>query len=170
MLKAMQTVSQGAAWVNTIAADRQGRALYADLSVVPNVDEAMLKACASADGQEVGTVAGGSDAGAPDCEWRIDQRAQQPGILPPEQLPHLVRDDYVTNSNDSYWLSNPSQPLEGYSPIIGPERTERTLRTRAGLVFVNEVLQAEGIESIRCAASAGLAVQPSQLRRGAVAR
>jgi acyl-homoserine-lactone acylase len=30
--------------------------------------------------------------------------------------------------------------LEGYSPIIGPERTARTLRTRAGLTFVREQL------------------------------
>lgn len=139
---AMQT-SQGVAWVNTIAADRQGTALYADLSSVPNVDEAMLKACASATVKKWGSWSAVVMRGAPDCEWRNDQRAQQAGILPPEQLPHLVRDDYVTNSNDSYWLSNPSQPLEGYSPIIGPERTERSLRTRAGLVFVNEVLQAK---------------------------
>ena len=58
-------------------------------------------------------------------------------------LPSLIREDYVTNSNDSYWLSNPAQPLEGYSPIIGAERTARSLRTRAGLVMVNEVLQAK---------------------------
>jgi acyl-homoserine-lactone acylase len=142
MLTAMQT-SQGIAWVNTIAADRRGTALYADLSVVPNVDEAMLKACASATVNKWGPWPAVVMRGAPDCEWRNDQRAQQPGILPSEQMPHLVRDDYVTNSNDSYWLSNPSQPLEGYSTIIGPERTERSLRTRAGLVFVNEVLQSK---------------------------
>lgn len=142
LVAAMKT-SQGVAWVNTIAADRQGAALYADLSSVPNVDEAMLKACASETVKKWGPWPTVVMRGAPDCEWRNDQRAQQPGILPPEQLPQLVRDDYVTNSNDSYWLSNPAQPLEGYSPIIGPERTERTLRTRAGLVLVNEVLQAK---------------------------
>ena len=142
MLTAMQT-SQGVAWVNTIAADRHGKALYADLSVVPNVDEAMIKSCASPNVKRWGTWPAVVMRGAPDCEWRNDQRAQQPGILPPEQLPHLLRDDFVTNSNDSYWLSNPQQPLEGYSPIIGPERTERTLRTRAGIVMVNEVLQAK---------------------------
>lgn len=142
LVTAMRT-SQGVAWVNTIAADRQGTALYADLSSIPNVDEAMIKACASETVKKWGPWPAVVMRGAPDCEWRNDQRAQQPGILPPELLPHLVRDDYVTNSNDSYWLSNPAQPLEGFSPIIGPERTERTLRTRAGLVFVNEVLQAK---------------------------
>jgi acyl-homoserine-lactone acylase len=142
MLEAMQT-SHGVAWVNTIAADRQGKALYADLSVVPNVDETLLKACANTAVQHWGQWPAVVLRGAPECEWREDQRAQQPGILPPEALPYLVRDDYVTNSNDSYWLANPSQPLEGYSPIIGPERTERSLRTRAGIVMVNEVLQAK---------------------------
>lgn len=140
LLAAMQT-SQGVAWVNTIAADRQGKALYADLSVVPNVDEALLKACANTAVQRWGQWPAVVMRGAPDCEWREDQRAQQPGILPPEALPYLLRDDYVANSNDSYWLSNPSQPLEGYSPIIGPERTERSLRTRAGIVMVDEVLK-----------------------------
>ncbi|MBM0104233.1 acylase [Steroidobacter sp. S1-65] len=142
LLEALQT-SQGTAWVNTIAADRHGKALYADLSVVPNVDEAMIKACSSANVQRWGPWRVVVLRGEPDCEWRNDERAQQKGILTPELQPHLLRDDYVTNSNDSYWLSNPQQPLEGYSPIIGPERTERSLRTRAGLVMVNEVLQAK---------------------------
>ncbi len=142
MLAAMQT-SQGVAWVNTIAADRHGKALYADLSVVPNVDEAMLKSCASKTVQALGHVACGRDARC--AGLRVAHRSARPTArhLPPEQLPHLVRDDFVTNSNDSYWLSNPPQPLEGYSPIIGPERTERTLRTRAGIVMINEVLQAK---------------------------
>lgn len=142
MLAAMQT-SQGIAWVNTIAADRHGKALYADISVVPNVDEAMIESCASPTVKRWGMWPAVVLRAAPDCEWRNDERAQQPGILPPEQQPHLMRDDYVANSNDSYWLSNPRQPLEGYSPIIGPERTERTLRTRAGIVMINEVLQAK---------------------------
>lgn len=142
LLHAMQT-TQGVAWVNTIAADRQGKALYADLSVVPNVDEALIGRCSSRavkTWRQAPTIV---LKGSPDCEWRIDSRAQQAGILPPEELPWLIRSDYVANSNDSYWLSNPEQPLEGYSPVIGQERTARSLRTRAGLVMVNEVLSAK---------------------------
>jgi acyl-homoserine-lactone acylase len=142
LLRAMQE-TQGVAWVNTIAADRHGKALYADLSVVPNVDEALIKRCSGSvqRWREAPTVV---LRASPECEWRNDPRAQQAGILPPQELPSLIREDYVTNSNDSYWLSNPAQPLEGYSPIIGPERTARTLRTRAGLVMTNEVLRAAG--------------------------
>jgi acyl-homoserine-lactone acylase len=62
------------------------------------------------------------------------------GALPAQDMPRIRRKDYVTNSNDSYWLANPDAPLEGYSPIIGPERTVRTLRTRAGLNFLQQKL------------------------------
>ena len=55
-------------------------------------------------------------------------------------MPTLFRDDYVENSNDSYWLSNPQQPLEGFARIIGDERTERALRTRSGLVMIEQRL------------------------------
>jgi acyl-homoserine-lactone acylase len=142
MVRALET-TQGIAWVNTIAADRHGKALYADLSVVPNVDEKLLKACSSKNVQRWGRYPVVALRGAPECEWRHDPRAQQPGIMAPEELPHLLREDFVTNSNDSYWLSNPAHPLEGYSPIIGPERTARSLRTRAGIVMIDEVLQAK---------------------------
>ena len=47
----------------------------------------------------------------------------QPGTFGPSHMPSLFRDDYVTNSNDSYWLANPEQPLEGFDKIIGDERT-----------------------------------------------
>lgn len=31
----------------------------------------------------------------------------------------LVTTDYVGNGNDSYWLSNPNQPLTGFPPLFG---------------------------------------------------
>ena len=74
------------------------------------------------------------------CHWGSDPDAAAPGILGPARMPSLFRDDYVTNSNDSYWLSNPERPLEGYDRIIGDERTERSLRTRTGLRIVADQL------------------------------
>ena len=79
----------------------------------------------------------------PDCDWRNDPRSTVPGNLPAEDMPRATNRRYFTNSNDSYWLSNPDTPLEGYLPTIGPERTARTLRTRAGLRFLNERLRAD---------------------------
>ncbi len=130
---------QGVYWTNTIAADRHGNALYADISGTPNVDQALLEDCrvtvADLPGRLV--VLDGARAA---CEWREDPRSKVPGALPAEEMPRMTRQDYVTNSNDSYWLSNPAAPLEGYSPIIGSERTARSLRTRAGLHLMSEMM------------------------------
>lgn len=129
---------QGAAFVNTIAADVDGGALYADMSAIPNVSAQLMERCAvdADNGSRVITL-NGSD---PTCNWRVDSRAAYPGLMPPTEQPSLITNTYVSNSNDSYWLSNPDNPLEGFSPIIGNERQTRSLRTRAGLTFVEEVL------------------------------
>jgi acyl-homoserine-lactone acylase len=60
--------------------------------------------------------------------------------MPPSEQPSLITDTFVSNSNDSYWLSNPDNRLEGFSPIIGNEQTTRSLRTRAGLMMVDEII------------------------------
>jgi acyl-homoserine-lactone acylase len=59
-------------------------------------------------------------------------------VYGPSKSPHLFRTDYVTQSNDSYWLTNPDQPLTGFSPIWGDEETARSLRTRLGLDLVEK--------------------------------
>ncbi len=134
---------QGVPWTNTIAADRYGTAFYADISVTPNVDAELLDRCRVTVSNLPAhvVVLDGSD---PECEWKIDSRSAVAGALPAEEMPRIRRKDYVTNSNDSYWLANPDAPLEGYSPIIGPERTARTLRTRAGLNFIQQKLAQKG--------------------------
>lgn len=130
---------QGVSWVNTIAADRAGTAFYADISTVPNVDGELIERCSVAvEGAARNLVI--LDGSDPGCEWVEDSHSAIPGAMPPDAMPRLRRNDYVHNANDSYWLSNPHQPLEGYSPIIGAERTQNSLRTRAGLVFIEEAL------------------------------
>jgi acyl-homoserine-lactone acylase len=132
--------NQGIPWVNTIAADSRGEAYYADISVVPHLTDEQAQRCNTAAGQ--GTFSSSLrvailDGSRSDCEWGRDDDAIQPGTFGPGRLPHLFRRDYVTNSNDSYWLSNPKQPLEGFDRIIGDEGTERSLRTRLGLLMVD---------------------------------
>ena len=130
---------QGVSWTNTIAADKLGTAFYADISVVPNVDSTLLARCrVRPQGvPAVIVVLNGTD---PTCEWTQDAKSAVAGAMPAAAMPRLRRDDFVTNENDSYWLSNPAAPLEGFSPIIGAERTPRSLRTRAGLNFIAEAL------------------------------
>lgn len=140
----------GIPWVNTIAADSSGDAYYADISVVPNVPDEKAVACGTPLGQatfqalRLPVLDGARSA----CEWGTDADAPAPGILGPSNLPSLKRDDYVTNSNDSYWLSNPGEPIEGYDRIIGDERAARSLRTRSGLVMMREQLANGGTISL----------------------
>jgi acyl-homoserine-lactone acylase len=128
----------GTPWVNTVASGPDGRAYYGDVTVVPNVSDAKVAACKT---NITSVLVGSLVPGLPllfghraDCQWDTDADAPAPGIFGPSHLPTLERDDYVHNSNDSYWLSNPAQPLTGYARIIGDEGTTRTLRTRLGIL------------------------------------
>ena len=129
----------GLPWVNTFAADREGNALYADASVVPhmNADKfvngcLLLQAALLFDGSR-SSCGWGQDAGAP------------PGIYAPAKAPWMMRTDYVGNSNDSYWLTNPKALLSGpaplgFSPLYGRTGVEQTLRTRIGFRQMEDLL------------------------------
>jgi len=151
-----QDTQGGMPWVNTIAADRDGNALYADHSVVPNVPSDMAKplgtglpiptgGCLTPIGLVLFQVAGlpgldGSRAES-DCKWRTDSDAERPGIFGPGNLPKTVRQDWVMNANDSYWLPNPAQKLEGFDRIIGCEGCVRTNRSRMVYHYVLDELE-----------------------------
>ena len=133
---------QGIPWVNTIAADSRGEALYADIGTVPNVSNAKANECNTPVGQGTFQSLGVAilDGSRSGCEWGTDSDSAIPGILGPRNMPSMFRSDYVLNANDSYWLSNPRQRLEGYPRIIGDERTTRTLRTRIGFILAEQRL------------------------------
>lgn len=134
----------GIPWVNTIAASADGRAFIADHSVVPNVSNAQIEACNTPVGEVLFRQARIPvlDGSSSSCEWRASN-APQDGIMAAESLPSLERLDYLINSNDSHWLPNPRSPQEGYSAMVGWERTERTGRTRMGYVLLEERLAGE---------------------------
>lgn len=119
----------GLPWVNTIATDRGGGVLYADMSVAPGLAAADLTRCALDLKLPLDRYVATLDGSRSACDWK-DARAPKTGILPGAARPSLLRTDYVENSNGSYWLANPRQPLEGHSPIVGPERTVLNFRTR----------------------------------------
>ena len=132
--------NQGIPWVNSIAADSSGEAYYADISVVPHVTDEHAANCNTAVGRatfealRLPTL----DGSRSECRWGNDPSAVQPGTFgPDEHLPSMFRTDYVMNANDSYWLSNLKQRLEGFPLIVGDERTARALRTRIGLLMVD---------------------------------
>ncbi|MEH6588385.1 MAG: penicillin acylase family protein [Halioglobus sp.] len=121
----------GIPWVNTIAADRSGDAFYGDISTVPNVSVSQYSSCIRGTLQTLLTDFGyvtmdGSDA---DCEWGSDPDTAE-GVFGYDSLPKLETREYGANANDSYWLPNPRSLLQGYSPLIGLEGIEQSLRTR----------------------------------------
>lgn len=124
----------GVPWVNTVASGPNGRAYYGDVTVVPHVTDAQVAACGTSPlGPVIAQVAPGLpllDGSRSACEWGTDADAPAPGIFGGKNLPTQLRDDYVTNCNDSYWLTNPKEPITGFNRIIGDEGTERSLRTR----------------------------------------
>lgn len=130
-IRAAVATTLGIPWVNTIAADRHGAALHADVTAVPNVSAEKVKACAtpfSALAAAQATLLDGSRAA---CDWDRVAGTPTPGLMPARDQMVLERRDYVTNSNDSYWLSNPRAPYRQLSPIMGGHGTAVSLRTRS---------------------------------------
>ena len=126
---------------NTTAADLNGETFFGDTGLIPNVTPKLAADCAISDlakeqwSKNRLPVLDGSRAA---CKWGTDKDSTQPGVFGPANSPHLFRTDYVTQSNDSYWLTNPKQPITGLSPIWGDEVTARSLRTRLGLQQVGQ--------------------------------
>jgi acyl-homoserine-lactone acylase len=136
----------GLPWVNTIAADRAGNAMYADLSVVPDVDAALLARCAPSPQaaalfrSPAGLVV--LDGSKGDCQWRRDPASPAPGVIAPSRLPVAIRGDWVQNANDSYLHTHPQQTFDAsISPLVG-DAVVRRARTRASIAEIGELLAA----------------------------
>ncbi|WP_313643935.1 acylase [Pseudomonas sp.] len=121
---------QGIPWVNTLAVDAAGKALYLNQSVVPYVDQQLLSQCGNPAAQGPLVVLDGSRSA---CQWKSDAEAAQAGIFPARLLPSLQRGDFVQNSNDPAWMANPAQPLTGFSPLISRSNEPLSLRGRFAL-------------------------------------
>jgi acyl-homoserine-lactone acylase len=142
-LKQVNGEVQGIPWVNTIAVDRAGTALYMDASRTPNLSPAALQRYRQALATDTVTQAvdaagvtllDGSDSA---FEWQ-DTGALAPGIVPFAQSPVQERNDFLFNANDSYWMTNPKEPLTGYSPLFGLEATPRSPRTLMNAFYLTE--------------------------------
>lgn len=125
--------TQGNSTFNWLGSDSRGTAVFADLQVVPHVTDEHAATCNTALGRLIFPASGLAvlDGSRTDCAWGNDADALQPGIFGPHRMPVLTRADYVANSNESYWLANPTLPLTGFPRILGDEGTERLPRTRS---------------------------------------
>ncbi len=140
MRKAM--ANEGVPWVNTLAVDREGHAMYADASVVPDVDAAQIERCAPSARAAALLPAAGLvvlNGSRSDCDWHHDPASPVPGLTPIERMPIAIRSDWVQNSNDSFFYSNPLQHWDAISPMVGDASVSRP-RTRAGLTEIPQLL------------------------------
>ncbi|MGW6540132.1 penicillin acylase family protein [Streptomyces sp. NPDC055051] len=130
--------TQGVPFFNTIATDRKGKALYADIQATANITDAHAQSCLTMTGQllfnqplrlpnvpPISIFDGKRSA----CDWPDDPNAVAPGLLDPRKQPRLIRDDFVGNANDSAWLANPDQPLT-FPRVMGDAQAPRSLRTQ----------------------------------------
>ena len=156
----------GVPWVNTIAADRDDNAMYADVSVVPDVSAAQLERCAPSRAAAALfkaadlTVLDGSRS---ECDWQHDPRSPVPGLLPIERMPVAVRRDWVQNSNDSFWMSNPAIDWPEITPLVGWTDTPQSLRTRSGLYEIEQ--RVAGTDDVATHAKVGIAEVQAMLFR-----
>ena len=135
----------GNPWNNTLAADAQGRTVFVSATPTPLLRPEQIAACEPDNAQALAelpmTVLRADNAR---CHWARDASAPQAGIVAGHALPLLERRDYVQNSNDSAWLTNPYVPLTGYSPLVSVAGTPQSLRTRRGIGWLEATLQRQG--------------------------
>lgn len=132
-------------WVNTVATSSDGRAVYLDNSNVGNLSNEAFELWDQRLKSDLATkmvfsrtkmmLADGSDSR---FEWQVDPSTKIAGVVPFDKKPLLDRSDFVFNSNDSYWLTNPSAPLTGYSPLYGQTGTPRSIRTRVNATMLGD--------------------------------
>ncbi|WMX44069.1 penicillin acylase family protein [Streptomyces roseicoloratus] len=134
--------TQGVPFFNTVASDREGNVLYADIQATPNITDEHARACLTETGKllfdqplrlpnvpPISVFDGKRSA----CDWPDDPDAVAPGLLDPHLQPRLIRADFVGNANDSPWLANPEQPLS-YPRVMGDSAAPRSLRTQELIV------------------------------------
>jgi acyl-homoserine-lactone acylase len=140
-LRAAQDTYQGIPFTNTIAVDAGGTTYFADASVVPHVTDAKAKRCIdTAQGKALYPEVFVLNGSRSECNWGSDPGAIQRGMFAPSNVPQLTRSDYVANSNQSPWLTNPAAPITGYPAVFGDIGTERDTRTRLGLDMIAQRL------------------------------
>ena len=135
---------------HSLAADRNGDAFYGEISAIPNVTEQKMTECVTGINNLVRALTNNAivvlDGDSSDCQWGDDVDApEDSGLFGFNSLPSFFTTDYAANSNDSYWLSNPDQPLEGFPTtmgFIGHEGQQQNLRTQINHQMVAQRMDA----------------------------
>ncbi|UYV17432.1 penicillin acylase family protein [Porphyrobacter sp. ULC335] len=153
-VKAAVSETLGIPWVNTIAADRFGDALHADVTAVPNVSAEKAKTCATPIAGLFAEFAILLDGSKSACDWDVAAGTPAPGLMPASDQAATIAKSWLTNSNDSYWISNPAMPHRELSPILGKYATARSLRTRSNFIETAALLAGGKVDHSRAQAHA----------------
>ncbi|WP_418132044.1 penicillin acylase family protein (plasmid) [Variovorax sp. 375MFSha3.1] len=114
---------------NTIAIDRRGNTLFADVGNIPHLDNALLARCGTA--RQL-------DGSRSECELGTDADSARPGIFGPSRGAVVHRKAYVANSNNPPRYANPDHPLESLEDVFGKPGVALSLRARLGLQLIDE--------------------------------
>jgi acyl-homoserine-lactone acylase len=132
----------GMPWVNTIAADRQGNAMYADVSVVPDVDAAQLtRCCAQPAGRSTARAGRPDRAGRQQERLRLEARPCLRGTRPDACATHAGGHPQRLGAEQQrqLFLLQPAAKLVGHladggrrhrAPAAHTFQPDRTARTR----------------------------------------
>ncbi|MFT5450723.1 MAG: acyl-homoserine-lactone acylase [Enterobacterales bacterium] len=133
-------------WVNTMATSKDGRAVFIDGSTVGHLSDEAIKLWRERTVSDPLTKAffvknelillNGSDSR---FEWQQHPESRLASVVPFSEKPQQDRTDYIFNANDSYWLTNVSEPLTGFSPLYGSDNSARSLRTRMNAKLVSDL-------------------------------
>lgn len=153
----------GVPWNHTLAIDKSGEVFYTDATLVPNfnpvVEAGLVKSIANPTTPQEFLVAQAYqnnilivDGSNSLFNLVDDPGATKPGAIPYSRAPKLKRTDYVTNSNDSYWIPNANTPFDpsDFSFFYGKTNSELLLRTRIGFDQIEDVsvTNQEGLQQL----------------------
>jgi acyl-homoserine-lactone acylase len=135
--------SLGIGFTNTIAADRGGEALYADVTPVPNVSAAKLEACTTevtplAATQRIYVLDGSRAACNWDCRSRHARARPDAGPAAADPVPPRLG----AEQQRQLLAQQPGRPAPAASPVIGPVDTRPSFRTQSGISEIQRALAA----------------------------
>ncbi|WP_416046788.1 penicillin acylase family protein [Cupriavidus basilensis] len=116
---------------NTIAVDKYGNTLFADIGNIPHLDDDLLQRC--------GTVKL-LDGSRSECELGTDGDSAREGIFGPKRSAVQMGRSYVANSNNPPRYVNPEFPLNDLDDAFGPQGVPLGLRPRMGLTLISQRL------------------------------
>lgn len=133
-VKASLEAIKGTPWSYTTAVDAKGHALFGEISPVPNISADLYKKCDSPSASTLLAFWGGIvlDGSRSSCYPK--------GLLPANQLPSVIRTDYVANSNNNFELPNADVQLVGDSTVFGVPKVPLQLRPSLALKMVEDRL------------------------------